>query len=158
MLSLHSPQKLVALAVPLTAAALILGACSANDSSDSDNDTVLGEVAEDGTCDPDVISLTDPPAHHQEAVNDNPDQDHLTIQYMGDSDAPDAYVEAEAISDVPADPDGPPRDGTITAGFPTPGGEVTLSLGNATLSEISHLKITATLDDGGTETCTIDVE
>ena len=118
MLSLHSPQKLVALAVPLTAAALILGACSANDSSDSDNDTVLGEVAEDGTCDPDVISLTDPPAHHQEAVNDNPDQDHLTIQYMGDSDAPDAYVEAEAISDVPADPDGPPRDGTITAGFP----------------------------------------
>lgn len=33
-----------------------------------------------------------------------------------------------------------------------------MSLGNATLSEISHLEITATLDDGGTETCTIDVE
>jgi hypothetical protein len=145
MRSLHSPLYLAPLAVPLTVAAL------AGCSSDSQDAPVLGNVSADGHCDREVISLVDGPRDPANLPDNG--QDHLSVHYEGNDGAPTADVEARAVLKQPKSTD----DSSGGAGFSTPGGTVTWTLAGNSRADIDHIEVTATTDNGTTETCTIDV-
>jgi hypothetical protein len=131
--------------VPLTL--LALAGCS----SDPQDAPVLGDVSADGHCDPEVISLVDGPRDPANLPDNG--QDHLSVHYEGNDGAPAADVEARAVLKQPASTD----DSSTSAGFSTPGDTVTWTLAEDARSDIDHIEVTATTDDGSAGTCTIDV-
>lgn len=143
MRSHRSPLHLAPLTVPLTVVAFTLGGCS----SDEDASPVLGNVSADGRCDPDVISVVDGPG---EDMTPEPGYEYMGVHYGGNDGAPDASVEALAVS-------GGTSDGETSARFSSPGGTITWGFPDGRKADVDHIKVTATTDDGSAGTCTIDV-
>lgn len=135
------PHRTLSL-VPLLAA-VALGGCS----PDPKDAPVLGDVSADGQCNPDIISVIDGP---DEDMTPEPGYEYMGVHYGGNDGAPDASVEALAVS-------GGASDGETSARFSSPGGTITWGFPDGRKANVDHIEVTATTDDGGTETCTIDV-
>lgn len=162
MRSLHSPQRLATLAVPLTAA-LALGACSSEESSDTSSgavsnapfaestadtsaeessEPVLGKVSDDGSCDTEVVDID----------HESPS---MTLIYNIPGGTPENDLTTEVHF---TDPERKPEFG---GGLGHGGGEddsrASLKTGIPN-EDIDRIVVTATPVNGGTETCTLDVE
>lgn len=162
MRSLHSPQRLATLAVPLTAA-LALGACSSEGSSDTSSGAVSnapsqsplptqvqrsrrnpsrGKVSDDGSCDTEVVDID----------HESPS---MTLIYNIPGGTPENDLTTEVHF---TDPEREPEFG---GGLGHGGGEddsrASLKTGIPN-EDIDRIVVTATPVNGGTETCTLDVE
>jgi hypothetical protein len=127
---------------------LWLAGCSPDEDAPSGTSTgtsaeahvpVLGDVAADGSCDPGIIDI---------------DHEHPTMALIWN--IPDGYPEAELTTTVHFTD--PARGTENGGGMGYGGGGSRVSLVTGTPNEdIDHIEVTATTDNGTTETCTIDV-
>ncbi|HIW92551.1 MAG TPA: hypothetical protein H9870_12940, partial [Candidatus Corynebacterium avicola] len=150
MRPLHSPQHFVTLAVPLTAAVLALGACSSEDSSkasstdspadastEASSEPLLGEVSEDGSCDPEIVDID----------HESPS---MTLIYNAAAGTPENELTTEVHF---TDPDREPEfGGGLGHGGGGDDSRASLSTGTPN-EEIDHIEVTATPVDGDPETC-----
>lgn len=145
MRSLHSPLRLLPLAVPLTVAAL--AGCSSDEDAPSgphrniSRDApvpVLGDVAADGSCDPGIIDI---------------DHERPTMALIWN--IPDGYPEAELTTTVHFTDPARATEGGGDMGYGGGGSRASLVTGIPN-EDIDHIEVTATANGEG-RTCTIDV-